>query len=361
MSISVKLSTKRRALILNASLGVLLVGGAGAAWGSLGSGGERAAAGNVLTTTVGRGTVESAVTASGAVESARSRSLNFATQGTVGSIAVEPGEKVKKGQVLARLDDESAREGVDAAKASLDAAEDGDTGTASGHAQYVQARNAYQAAKRALAGTVIKAPFAGTVTAVGGTVGGPSQVQEGGFVDLVDPRKLQIVGNFTESDVTRLKVGQAAQITFDALPGVTAAGEVALIAAQPQTEDNVVSYAATITLTDIPGQVRLGQTASVGVTIDRAENVLTLPSAVITTAGGRSTVTVLENGRQTVKVVETGIKGTSGTEIVSGLDEGDQVVRPVTTTGQTGGGFPGFGGGGGIRPAGGGFGRGGRP
>ncbi|WP_066373735.1 efflux RND transporter periplasmic adaptor subunit [Herbidospora mongoliensis] len=355
-----KLSTKRRALILNASLGVLLLGGAGAAWGSLGGGGEPAESGNVLTTTVTRGTVESAVTASGAVESSRSRSLGFATQGTVDSIAVEPGQKVKKGQVLARLDDESAQEGVDAAKAGLDAAEDGDTDTASGYSQYVSAKNAYQAAKRTLAGTVIKAPFAGTVTAVGGTVGGPSQVQEGGFVDIVDPKKLQIVGNFTESDVTKLKVGQEASITFDAIPGVTAAGEVALIGAQPQTENNVVNYAATIELTDIPEQVRLGQTASVSVVIERAENVLTLPSAVITTAGGRSTVTVLADGKQNVKAIETGVKGTTGTEIVSGLDEGDRVVRPVaSTTGQTGG-FPGFGGGGGIRPAGGGFGGGGR-
>ncbi|WP_231515389.1 efflux RND transporter periplasmic adaptor subunit [Herbidospora cretacea] len=346
MSIPVKLSTKRRALILNASLGVLLLGGAGAAWASLGGGGEPAEPGNVLTTRVTRGTVESAVTASGAVESSRSRSLSFATQGTVESISVEPGEKVKKGQVLARLDDDSAREGVDAAKASLEAAEDGDTGSASGYAQYVAAKNAYQAAKRTLAGTVIKAPFAGTVTAVGGTVGGPSQVQEGGFVDVADPGRLQIVGNFTESDVTRLKVGQEAQITFDAVPGLTATGEVALIGAQPETEDNVVSYSATITLTDVPDQVRLGQTASVSVVVERADDVLTLPSAVITTAGGRSTVTVLENGRQTVRVVETGVRGTTGTEIVSGLQEGDQVVRPVVTpTGQTGGFFRGgFGG-----------------
>ncbi|GII58464.1 RND transporter [Planotetraspora thailandica] len=384
-----KLSTKRRALIINGVLGVLLVGGAGVAYASLGNGSSSQAA--PLTTRVTRGTVVSSVSASGSVESARTRSLDFGTSGTVESIAVESGDKVKKGRVLARIDDTAAQESLDAAKASLDAADDADTSTPSGYSQYISARNAYNAAKRAVAGTVIKAPFAGTIIAVNGSVGGSSggggsssgsssgsatgagaggsgggggssssaSTSTGsGFIEIADPAKLQIVGQFTESDVTKLKVGQAATVSFDALTGVTATGKVSVIDPQPQTNNNVVQYAVTISLSGVPATVRLGQTASLQVIVSRADNALAVPSSSITTAGGQSTVKVLENGKQVVKPVQIGIKGDTTTEIKSGLQEGDQVVRNLPTTTGTGGGLP-FGGGGGGLGGGGGFGGGG--
>lgn len=368
-----KLSTKRRTLIVNGVLVVLLLGGIAAAWASVGGDSSRDGA-VPLTTRVTRGTVLASVSASGSVESARTRALDFGTNGTVESVLVESGDKVKKGQVLARIDDTAAQESLEAAKASLDAAEEADTSTASGYSQYINARNAYRSAKRAVAGTVIKAPFAGVVTAVNGAVGGSSggsgggsggssqgglgQAQggsaasggSGGFIDIADPARLQIVGDFTEADVSRIKVGQAATVSFDALPGVTAAGKVTVVDPQPQTNNNVVQYAVTISLTEVPSTVRLGQTATAQVTVGKADDVLTVASSAVTTAGGQTTVTVLENGRQVVKRVEVGLKGDTTTEIKSGLQEGDQVVRPQAST---------AGGGGGIQlPGGGGFGRG---
>ncbi|MBG0814776.1 efflux RND transporter periplasmic adaptor subunit [Planomonospora sp. ID82291] len=375
-----KLSTKRRALIVNGTLGVLLLGGAGIAYGSLGAPASPVDAGSatgsgtaVRTVKVGRATVTASVSASGRLESGRARSLDFGSSGTVEKIYVKAGDEVEKGRVLARLDDTAAREGLDAAAAALDAADD-DTSTAAGYARYVEARNTYREARRVVAGTVIKAPFAGTVTAVNGTVGGSpgsaassgssgsggsggsddsggSGGSSGGFVELADVGRLQIVGTFTESDVARLKVGQAARITFDALTGVTAAGKVTQIQPTASTGDNVVTYPVTVSLTEVPDEVRLGQTATVKVVVDEVENALAVSSAVISGTGGRSTVTVLRDGVQSTVQVRVGVKGDRLTEIVSGLSEGDQVVRPAatTSTSQEDGGFPGFGGGGGRR------------
>ncbi|MET8141495.1 efflux RND transporter periplasmic adaptor subunit [Sphaerisporangium sp. NPDC005288] len=388
-----KLSTKRRALIVNGALGVLLLGGAGVAYASLNGGSSAEAAPS--TTPVTRGTVLSSVSASGAVESANTRSLSFGTSGTVEKIYVESGDKVTKGQILARVDDTAAEEDLDAAAASLSAAEDGDTTTASGYSQYIQARNAYRDAKRTLDGTVLKAPFGGTITAVNGAVGGSSagsggsstgssggtgssagsgarasgssggssagsgasgssgsSGSSGGFIDIADTRRLQVVGDFTESDVTKLKSGQTATVTFDALPGVTASGKVTVIDPVAQTSNNVVQYAATISLTDVPKTVRLGQTTSVQVIVAKADDVLTVPTSAVRTAGGQATVTVLSNGRQVAKTVEVGVKGDTLTEIRSGLSEGDAVVRSTTAgTGGLQGGFPGggFPGGGAVR------------
>ncbi len=374
-----KVSIRRRALITNGVLTVLLLGGAGLAYAQLGAGqasGESA----VRTVTASRGSVTASVSASGAVESSRSRALSFGTSGTVAKIYVKPGDKVAKDDLLARLDDTAAQESLSAAKAAYDSALDDGTDTARLYAAFVKARNAYREARRTVAATVLKAPFKGTITAVNGSVGGTSAgsgdgsgsnsasssgsgsggtssgqgtTSGGGFVELADTTRLRLVGTFTESDVGRLKQGQEATITFDALPGVTAAGKVTQIQPVASTSDNVVRYPVTVTFGEVPDQVRLGQTATVEVVVGRADDVVTVPSTAVSTSGGRSTVTVLRDGRQSRVAVEVGVRGTTLTEIRSGVSEGDLIVPPAPANGTTGGqrqfgGGAGFPGGGGV-------------
>ncbi len=366
---------KRRGVLVNGTLGVLLVGGIGVAYLSLGADGDEPVSAS-RTVTVSRGNLTESVSASGSVESAKTSALSFSGSGTVKKIYVEVGDKVEKGAELAVLDRTEALEDLNAAKANLAVAEDGDTGTTQGYAAYVQAQNAVKSAQRALDGTVIHAPFAGTVTAVNGTVGGSasgssssgndantsSSSSSSGFIEIANPSKLKIESSFTEADTTKLKVGQNATVGFSALSGVTADGKVTRIDTEPATTDNVVSFGVTITLTGKPAKVRIGQTATATVTVSEASDVLYVPAAAVSTAGGQSTVTVLENGKPVVRTVTTGVTGTTGVEIKSGLEEGDQVRLTVSTsTSGTGGNMPGgglgggFGGGGnmGARPGGG--------
>ncbi|MEV5558319.1 efflux RND transporter periplasmic adaptor subunit [Nonomuraea wenchangensis] len=353
----------------NGALAVLLLGGAAFAYSQLGTE-EAASESAVRTVTASRGTVVAAVSATGAVESSRFRALSFGTSGTVEKIYVKAGDKVSKGQILARLDDAAAQENLSAAKASYDSALADGTDTAQLYAAYVKARNSYREAQRTVAATVLKAPFGGTVTAVNGSVGqsnggqsnggqsnggqgttGSTSTSGSGFVELADTAKLQLVGTFTESDVGKLKKGQSATVTFDALPGVSATGKVSQIEPVATTSNNVVQYPVTVTFTEVPDEVRLGQTATVEVVTGRAENVVAVPSTAISTSGGQTTVTVLQQGRQTRTPVEVGVRGTTLTEIRSGVSEGDQIVPPAVSTGTTqggngrfGGGFPGGGG-----------------
>jgi macrolide-specific efflux system membrane fusion protein len=391
----VKRLLRRRFLVVNGTLGVLLITGISVGYLSLTGGDDSAGASATRTTRVMRGTVVSSVSASGSVNSSKSRSLDFATSGTVTEIKVQAGDKVKKGQSLAEVDQASAEGNVQSAKANLTAAEGADTSTASGYSSYVSAKNAYNQAVRELDGTKLTAPFSGTVVAVNGTVGGSSSgstssasssssssgsssgsqgsssgggsggsssgtsggsssssgTSTSGFIVLADPTKLEVTGEFTESDAIKLKNGQSADISFDALSGVTGTGKVTEIDMSPTTNNNVVQYGATVSLTDVPGSLRIGQTATVRVTTQTAQNVLYVPTAAVKTAGGQSTVTVLQNGKQVIKPVQIGVKGDQGTEIKSGLNEGDEVVIVTATgTGGTNGtqGRPGGGIGGGV-------------
>ncbi|GAB2851188.1 HlyD family efflux transporter periplasmic adaptor subunit [Actinoallomurus bryophytorum] len=390
---------RRRRLWINGALALLLVAGVGVAYLSLHDDAGASSPGRIVR--VSRGNIVSSVSASGSVASANSRDLAFGASGTVDTIKVQVGDKVKKGRLLATLDDASAQDALQSAQAALSAAEAGDTSTPSGYSSYVQAKAARDSAQRSLDGTELKAPFSGTIVAVNGSVGGSSSGSGGsstssgstgstgtggaaggggssttsssassgstgsGFITIADTTKLAIKGEFTESDVAKVKKGQQASVTFDAMQGTRASGKVTAIDQTSTTTNNVVQYGVTVTLTDPPKGLRIGATATVQVTTASAENVLYVPTAAVRTAGGQSSVTVLSAGKQVTKIVQTGTQGDQGTEIKSGLNEGDQVLIASTGTGTGGTGFPagrfpGAGGGGGLGGGlGGGAGRGG--
>ncbi|WP_344828314.1 efflux RND transporter periplasmic adaptor subunit [Actinocorallia longicatena] len=352
----------RRTVLVNGTLGVLLTGGAALAYVSLGEDGAGGTTTTSRTVTVARGDLSADVSASGAIASSRTGSLAFSGSGTIKKVYVRVGQKVKKGQKLAALDPTEAQENLDLARANLSVAADADTTTSQGYAQYVQAKNAYDSAQRAVTATVLRAPFTGTVTAVNGAAGQNSGSAAGStgsstqsaLIELADTTRLEVDGSFTEADTTKLKVGQTAAITFDALAGVTAAGKVTSIGTTATTTSNVVSYTVVVKLTKPPAKIRIGQTSTVTVTTAARKGVLYVPAAAVRTVGGASTVTVLENGEPVSRTVTIGISGDAGTEIVEGLNEGDQVqIVTQASTGTNNSRFPGGG------PGGGGFGGGG--
>jgi macrolide-specific efflux system membrane fusion protein len=381
---------------VNATLVLLLVAGAWWAYDIVsGPGTGAAAAASVRSVPVQQGTVTASVTADGSLESAGSAAASFTTAGPVTSISVRVGDKVKKGQVLARVDPAAAQRSLDAAAADLDAArdaveraEDADSATSSAENEVTQAELAVDEAEAAVTGTTLKAPMAGTVVAVNGTIGSSSSGSSSqasaagggestggaessgggqssevtGFIDLADLSKLQVTAAFAEADATKLKEKQAATVTWNALSGTRQTARVVAVDPQATTANNVVTYGVTLSLDKVPAGARPGQTVSVSVVTGEVTGAISVNSAAVTTVGNRHTVTVLTGGAQQVRPVEIGLEGDQATQITSGLTPGEQVVITTTATGTGGttGGFPGGGlpgglTGGGAAPGGGGF------
>ncbi len=345
------------------------------------------AAGTTRTVPVSRATVSGTVSASGAVRSGSTATASFGTSGTVRTIKVTVGQKVAKGATLATVDDTAARRALAAAEDDLDAAEDaldratdGDQDAA--QAQVDGAERDVDAARDAVAGTVLKAPMAGTVTAVNGTLGGPSSGSGGsetsgrsgstttttatGFATIEDLGRLEVVAEVAEADATKLRAGQPATVTWNALPDARADATLASVDPTATTDGDVVTYGATLTLGALPDGVRAGQTVQVSVVVGTVDDAVAVLSAAITSAGGRHTVTVDVDGRHEARAIEIGLEGDQTTQVTSGLEAGEQVVLTIPTGGgtqsgdQSGGGFR-FPGGGltGGGPAGGGGFRGG--
>jgi macrolide-specific efflux system membrane fusion protein len=310
------------------------------------------------TATAQTGAVTATVSASGTVTSGNVASADFVTAGTVTEIDVAVGDVVAKGRVLAKVDPSEANENLAVARSRLTAAREALTAAESAGSDEAtltndesavsQAQSTVDTAGAAVAGTVLTAPIAGTVTALNGSVGSPSS---SGFLEISDLTALRVSASFGESDATRLKAGQAASVTWTAVSGTTATGTVTSVAPTATASSGVNSYAVTIALDAAPDGVRLGQSVTAAVTVASAENVLRVPVAAVHGSGGRRTVTVLAaDGTTRVVTVTVGVEGDAFDQITSGLTEGQTVVLAVqasaTSSGAANGfpGGPGFGG-----------------
>jgi macrolide-specific efflux system membrane fusion protein len=199
------LPRRRRAALINSVLGVVVLAGVGGAYAAVHDDGSKSTgSGTARVATVTKGTVQATVSGSGSLASPSDAGLNFTTGGTLTAVDVKPGDKVKKGQVLARVDATDAKATLQQDEASLTAAEanltkveagelpasTGSSGSAGrggteqatptpsptptvdaaqlaqAQAEVTQAQNAVDAAHRAVDGTTLKAPVAGTVASV---------------------------------------------------------------------------------------------------------------------------------------------------------------------------------------------------
>lgn len=320
------------------------------------------------TVAVTRGDVQLSVSAPGRLEAARRASLGFGAQGTLAKVQAEAGEAVAKGETLATLDSgplqarlkeardrlaaakseyrlklQTAQLDIDAARASLSAAE-GTSGAdtnalrlalkrAEMQLRSVKSQGVDASAKQmvkeasdALDGSTIEAPFAGVVVEVRATAG--DAMQPGQTVVVVaDVDTLEIRSTVTEQDYPLLKVGQRAEVFFDAAPDVAPRAKISRIVPQRVADGERTLFPVYVTVADMPEGLAIGMTADASIVVDERTDVLTLPREVVKTGGnGRALVHVWVNGRTEQRTVEVGLRGDSGAEILSGLREGDAVV-----------------------------------
>lgn len=135
--------------------------------------------------------------------------------------------------------------------------------------------------------------------------------------------------SLSELDAVKVKGGQKATVTFDALPNKTFTGKVLGVDTSGSVSSGVTTYAATIQL-DLPNDAILpNMSATANIIINVKTDVLGVPSSAIQTTNGQTTVRVLQDGQLTSIPVTIGIVSDVDTEIVSGLSEGQKIVTSI--------------------------------
>ncbi len=209
-------------------------------------------------------------------------------------------------------------------------------------AQVRQAELSLQQAQNNLSKAVLTAPYDGIVAAVNYRVGDQATSSQPAVV-LIDQSALSIQVNLAEVDIPKIQLGQPVNITLDALPDRSFTGHVSYIAPAGISTQGVVNFAVTVLLDGADSAVKPGMTATANIIVDRRDNVLLVPNRAVRSQGGQRVVQVLYNGQVIAVPVQLGLSNETATEVLSGLQEGDQVILNTATVGSQG-----FGPGGGV-------------
>lgn len=142
----------------------------------------------------------------------------------------------------------------------------------------------------------------------------------------------QISVNLTEIDVVKVKAGQKATLTLDALPDKTFTGKVSAVNTNGSVSSGVTTYPTTITFDTTVDTIYPNMAVNATIITDVKSNVILVPSGAVQTLNGESSVRVMRNGEVTSVSVEVGESNDTQSEIISGINEGDTVVTGQTNT-----------------------------
>jgi HlyD family secretion protein len=261
---------------------------------------------------VSRGDIKATVSSTGTLNAVTTVSVGTQVSGQVSELLVDYNDRVKKGQLLARIDPTLALQAVTDAQANVEksqaqalqasrdysrnrellnaglvarsAYEQTQSTAEVAQAGVKSARIALDRAKQNLSYTNIYAPIDGVViernVQQGQTVAASLSAPQL-FLIANDLSQMEILAQVGESDIAQIKQGQTAEFTVQALTGQTFTGKVKQVRLQSTTQDNVVNYTVVVGVENPRGKLLPGMTARVNFLTKSAENVLSVPNAAL--------------------------------------------------------------------------------
>lgn len=347
------------------------------------------------TVAVGKGSIETSVLASGVLEASSLVSVGAEVSGRIEAVHVVLGQRVAKGDLIAAIDSldqenavksaEAALAGITAqkrnqqavltkARASLERSQQLNAGSLVSRtdlesaetaveqaeaqidqldAQLAQAQLTVESAKLNLARTQIVAPGDGTVVALlveaGQTLNANSATPT--IAKIANLDTMVIKAEISEADVVKVAAGQKVYFTILGEPDRRIEATLREVEPAPTSigSDSASSGAAVYYngLFEVPNpdhRLRISMTAEVTIVLAEARDTLMLPASLVTRKGpdGGVMVMVYDAASEEVRPrrIEVGLNNNIDAEVLSGLEEGEQVVSggTVVTTGASGGG-----------------------
>ena len=286
--------------------------------------------------------------------------------GRLDDVTVRLGDRVRKGQTLAKVEDREIAEQVKQAQASFDVAaatirqreadlrlaqtnldrsknlfdrqlipkqtfDDTDARYQAAAAQLDLAKAQYQQAqarldelKINLANTVISSPVSGFV---GKRALDPGAwvTPNSAFISVVDIDIVRLVANIVEKDLRRINSGMKADVAVDAYPGEHFVGRIAHVA--PVLDPSTRTAQIEVEIENSSFRLKPGMYAKVSFTVEHKENVLVVPANAVVDASGKKGVYVPGEGDVAkFQTVTLGMSDPDQIEITSGVSEGMRVI-----------------------------------
>ena len=356
---------KKHKYLYLAAILVLIIGGY--YWFQKSKSGDAEA--QYITATAEKGTLITSVSASGNIIVDNTASVDPTINGTVSNLSVNVGDPVKKGQVLfsivnndlgvsvtranasylqslasletAKANKKDAKENLEDANSSeesalkkrLEAAEI----SVSVAEENIKASLSDLRNKRKDAGERnVISPIDGTVNAInvknGDNLGASASTHVAPIIigDL-DTLKAQVQVN--EVDVSNVSIGQKVNLTFDAISDYSATGKIEKMDSLGTATQGVVTYNVTISMDVLDPRIKPDMSVTAAIITGVKQDVITVPLGVVKTQEGASYVEILDGSVPRQIPVEVGASNDISTEIVSGINPGDNVVTQTISSG----------------------------
>ncbi len=316
-----------------------------------------------------RAETSAVLTASGYVVAQRKASVASKATGRLIYLGVVEGDKVKKNQVLARIEDGDVKALLEQAKANLSLNEaklidaenkylrqkklfekalgtEADYQTAEANYRTVLAsielaKAQVKKAEVDLENTYIRAPFDGTVLSKNADVGeivsplGASATSRSAVVTIADMSSLQVEADVSESNIERIKPDQNTEISLDAYSNIRYPGYVAKIV--PTADRSKATVMVKVAFKKYDSKVLPEMSAKVlfldvesGKNMVQQKPMLVVPKTSVVTRSGNKFVYKVKNNKAVEVKVTTGKTSGSYIEILSGIQEDDKVIKKVT-------------------------------
>ena len=326
------------------------------------------------------GTIENTVTATGEIQPVYKVEVGTQVSGIVEKMYVDYNSEVKKGQLLAELDKSLLLEQVKQAQATLSTStsnkalaqknfdrikalylqkaatqeeyDQAETSLEQAKNQLITAQSDYDRSRTNLKYAEIYSPIDGVILS--------KAVEEGQTVasSFSTPTLFTIAKNLTdmqleakvdEADIGQVQVGQKVTFTVDAFPGETFSGEVRQIRLVPTVTSNVVTYTVIIDAPNDQGKLYPGMTANITILVKEEQGIVIPLEATQFTFDASLTpllekqgysvsdsketsttkVYVLEGKKIVQRTITLGTNDGANAIVLSGLHEGDHVVRSI--------------------------------
>lgn len=320
---------------------------------------------------VERGDIEAAVSATGTLAAVTTVQVGTQVSGQISAIYADFNDRVKKGQLIARIDPTLQEQAVRDAEAGLersqaevlkaesDYARDSalyesqaltksdfaatEYALASARADAKSAQVTLDKARQNLVYTSIYAPIDGIVVQrnvdVGQTVAASLQAPQL-FLIANDLSRMEILASVDESDIGQIHQRQAVHFTVEAYPEETFRGAVRQVRLQSTTVENVVNYTVVVTVQNPKGKLLPGMTATAAFVTGSTTGALTVPNAALrfhptgaradtaptlwylTPQGRLASVRVTKGISDGQRTVLQGTGVTEGMRVITGVAEG---------------------------------------
>lgn len=314
---------------------------------------------NYSLTKVQRRSLNQSVLATGIIKTQVGAEVKVGAQvsGIVKKLNVEIGSKVKRGDLLAEIEPTGYKAKMEMAFAQKEIAEaeqkfaekelkryralnEKEVATAQqmeaiekqyelAVAKVEQAKADLNYASLQLSYTKITSPIDGIVASVatqeGETVAASFAAPT--FVTIIDLNRLEVWAYVDETDIGRIVPGQNVTFTVDTYPGEEFNGRVETIYPKAEIQNNVVNYITVINMEKKEGRtIRPEMTATVRIFNDKKNYALVVPKNAVKKEDAKTFVYILKNGMPTKKYIETGVSDKKYFEVLSGLEENEQVI-----------------------------------